>query len=230
MQPFNGYLMGINGEKSPEYPNYGKEYPNKEYLQRQFGRQSEKRYLCIQKNYIMKKVLIISTSLRSNSNSDALAQSFAQGAIEAGNEVEIVSLRNQTIQFCKGCLACTKTLRCVIKDDAQPIVDKMLLADVIVFATPIYYYEMSGQMKTLLDRANPLFNADYHFRTVYLLTAAAEDEPYTPDGAEHGLKGWIACFEKASFVETVFAGGVTAPNEIAGHPALQQAHEAGKNV
>ncbi len=178
----------------------------------------------------MKKVLIISTSLRANSNSDALAQSFAQGAIEEGNEVECVSLRDKTIQFCKGCLACTRTLRCVIKDDAPEIVDKMFRADVIVFATPIYYYEMSGQMKTLLDRANPLFNADYRFRDIYLLTAAAENEPYTPEGAEHGLNGWIACFEKVRLAGTVFAGGVTAPNEIAGHPALQEAHEAGRRV
>ena len=55
-----------------------------------------------------KKVLIISTSVRNNSNSEALANAFAEGAREAGNEVETVSLQGKTIAFCKGCLACQK--------------------------------------------------------------------------------------------------------------------------
>ena len=117
----------------------------------------------------MKNILIISTSLRTGSNSDLLADAFAQGAREAGHAVEKLSLRDKTIQFCKGCLACQKTQRCVIHDDANSIVQKMKDAQVLVFATPIYYYEMCGQMKTLLDRANPLFSSDYAFRHVYLL-------------------------------------------------------------
>ncbi len=124
-----------------------------------------------------KKVLVISTSVRGNSNSEKLAEAFADGAKAAGNEVELVSLKNKTIAFCKGCLACQQTGHCVIKDDANAIADKMLEADVIAWATPIYYYEMSGQMKTMIDRANSLFPKDYKFRDVYLLTAAAEDEP-----------------------------------------------------
>ena len=144
-----------------------------------------------------KKVLVISTSIRGNSNSEKLAEAFADGAKAAGNEVELVSLKNKTIAFCKGCLACQQTGHCVIKDDANAITDKMLEADVVAWATPIYYYEMSGQMKTMIDRANSLFPKDYKFRDVYLLTAAAEDEPDVDEGAVHGLKGWIACFEKA---------------------------------
>ena len=100
----------------------------------------------------MKKVLVISTSLRPRSNSEALADEFVRGAQEAGNEVEKVTLRGKDIRFCKGCLVCQKTQECVIKDDDAPaIVRKMYEADAICFATPIYYYEMSGQMKTLLD-------------------------------------------------------------------------------
>lgn len=67
-------------------------------------------------------------------------------------------------------------------------------ADVIVFASPIYYYEMSGQMKTLLDRANSLFDSDYAFKEVYLLTSAAEDEEQVPERAISGLSGWVECF------------------------------------
>ena len=100
-------------------------------------------------------------------------------------------------------------MRCVIRDDADTIVQKMRAADVLVFATPVYYYGMSGQMKTMLDRANPLLPSDYIFRDIYLLTAAAEDDPETPEGTVHGLQGWISCFEKARLAGSVFAGGVT---------------------
>ena len=95
--------------------------------------------------------------------------------------------------------------------------------------TPIYYYNMCGQMKTLLDRANPLFSANYQFRDVFLLAAAAEEDEHTVDGAVTGLQGWIDCFEKARFAGTVFAGGVTAVGEVRHHPALQKAYELGKN-
>lgn len=110
-----------------------------------------------------KNILIISTSPRFNSNSDLLAQSFEKGALEAGHLVERVTLRDKTIQFCKGCLSCVKTQKCVIQDDVNEIVEKMKEANVLVFSTPIYYYEMCGQMKTLLDRAN-----HYLMRTINL--------------------------------------------------------------
>ena len=108
----------------------------------------------------MKKVLVISTSLRAVSNSHRLAEEFARGAQEAGNKVDVVTLHDKDIRFCRGCLACVKTGKCVIKDDAFEVVAKMHDADIIAFASPIYYYEMSGQMKTLLDRGNPLFDSD----------------------------------------------------------------------
>lgn len=178
----------------------------------------------------MKKILVISSSLRLRSNSEALANEFARGASEAGNEVEQVTLRGKEIRFCKGCLACQKTLRCVIADDAPKIVSKMHDADIIVFATPIYYYEMSGQLKTLLDRANPLYSSDYRFREIYMLTSAAEDETFVPERAVSGLTGWIDCFEKARLAGTVFAGGVNAPGEVEGHPSLELAYTMGKSI
>lgn len=178
----------------------------------------------------MKKVLVISSSLRLRSNSDALADEFARGAVDAGNEVEKVTLREKDIRFCKGCLACQKTGRCVINDDAPAIVEKMHDADVIAFATPIYYYEMCGQLKTLLDRANPLYPSDYRFRDIYMLTSAAEDEAHVPERAVSGLTGWIDCFGKAHLAGTVFAGGVNEPGDTAGHPSLERAYETGKSI
>ena len=177
-----------------------------------------------------KSVFIISTSLRRGGNSDALAEEFARGAREAGNQVEKIELYDKIIGFCKGCLTCQKTQRCVIHDDADMIAQKMLTADVIVFATPIYYYEMCGQMKTMLDRANPLYTADYAFRDVYLLATAADKEKSAIDGAIKGLDGWISCFEKAQLAGAVFGGGADAIGTIKGNPALKGAYELGKQV
>ena len=177
-----------------------------------------------------KNVLVISTSIRPNSNSEMLANAFADGARTSGNDVEVVSLKDKTIGFCKGCLACQKIGRCVIKDDANEITEKMLSADVIVWATPIYYYEMCGQMKTMIDRANSLYSRDYQFRDIYLLATAAEDEDYVDEGAVKGLQGWIDCYEKARFAGKVFAGGYTAPKDIEGSEKLKEAFEMGKAI
>ena len=177
----------------------------------------------------MKKVLIISPSPRKNSNSEALALSFAEGAKEAGHDVEFISLRGKTINFCRGCFACQKTGRCVIRDDADEVCQKMLNANVLVFATPIYYYEMSGQLKTLLDRMNPLYPSDYAFTDVYFLSSATDEDEKTTERAISGLGGWIVCFERAGFSGSVFMGGVTEAGEKPDHPALLKARALGRN-
>lgn len=177
-----------------------------------------------------KRVLIISTSLRGGGNSEALALEFAKGAREAGHSAELVSLRDKTIGFCTGCLACQKTLRCVIRDDADLIAQKMLTAEVIAFATPIYYYEMSGQMKTMLDRSNPLYPSDYAFRDIYLLAAAADEEEQAMDGAVKGLMGWIECFEKTSLKGVVRSTGVTDAGDVKGAPVFLDAYALGKAI
>ena len=178
----------------------------------------------------MKRVVVISTSLRPGSNSNAMAEKFAEGARAAGNEVEFISLRGKEIRFCTGCLSCQKMSACVIKDDVPAIMERVLNADVVCWATPIYYYEMSGQMKTLIDRMNAMYRMDYRFRDVYLLTTAAEEEEETPKRAEIGLQGWIACYEKSSLKGHIFCGGVSNPKEIEGNIKLREAFELGKSV
>ena len=179
----------------------------------------------------MKKVVIISSSPRKNGNSEILAFEAAKGAKDAGNEVEILLLRDKTINFCRGCLACQKLLKCVIKDDMAEMIEKVKTADAVIFATPIYYYEMSGQLKTFLDRCNPLYPQEYAFRDIYLLSSSAE-EGHEPAGrAVSGLKGWIECFEKAKFAGSFNAGGVTAPNDVLKNAEmLKAAYDMGGNI
>ena len=88
-------------------------------------------------------------------------------------------------------------------------------ADVLVFATPVYYYSVCGQLKTMLDRANPLFGSDYAFTEAYLLATAAEDGRSTFGGAKKAVQGWVDCFSRCTF---------------AGRPALEQARRMGMGV
>ncbi len=118
----------------------------------------------------------------------------------------------------------------VIRDDADLIEQKMQDADVLVFATPIYYYEMSGQLKTMLDRGNPLYTANYKFRDIYVLSSAAEEDEDVPQRAISGIEGWIDCFEHARLAGSVFVGGVTDVGDIENHPSLAKAYEMGKGI
>ena len=103
-------------------------------------------------------------------------------------------------------------------------------ADAVCWATPIYYYEMSGQMKVLIDRMNAMYPLDYKFRDVYMLSTAAEDDPKAPNRAETGLTGWIDCYPKSRLAGTVFCGGVESPRDIEGNPKLREAYEMGLKV
>ncbi len=178
-----------------------------------------------------KKVLIIATSLRGGSNSDILAKECEKGALDAGHSVEYISLKGKTIHYCIGCFACQKQGYCVIKDDVAEIMEKVKNAEVIVWATPIYYYEMCGQMKTLIDRLNPLFPTDYNFRDIYMLATSDDPSEKSVEKAYNGLQGWADCFKKSSLKGFVHCGGVEGAKEVLAHTdALQKAYELGKNI
>ena len=178
-----------------------------------------------------KNVLIISSSPRKGGNSETLAASFAKGAGEAGHKVETVYLREKNYGFCKGCLACLKVGHCVIDDDAVEIAARMHDADVLVFATPVYYYSVSGQLKTMLDRANPLFDSDYAFTKAYLLATAAEDGADTVEGTIKAVQGWGDCFETAQLKGLVAGGGIGDANDAANHAdAMKKAYELGLSL
>lgn len=179
----------------------------------------------------MKNVCIISASPRKNSNSARLGDAFCEGARAAGHNVTVYSLAGKSIGFCKGCGACHTTHTCVQQDDAAVICAALAAADVIVFATPVYYYSMSGQLKTLLDRTTPHYDTDYNFRDIYLLATAEDTDDCTFDGTLTALMGWISCFPKARLAGLVRGYGVNAPGDIGKHPNyLREAVMLGKNL
>lgn len=177
----------------------------------------------------MKNILVITSSHRKNGNSNMLAEQFIKGAVGANN-VERVDLSEKQINFCRGCLACQTLKKCVINDDAVAIAEKMGRADVLVFVTPIYYYSVSGQLKTMLDRANPLYGSDYSFRSVYLIATAADEDSRAVDGAVKAVQGWVDCFENAKLECVLFAGGVEAQGDVKDNIAMCKAYELGKQI
>ena len=106
----------------------------------------------------------------------------------------------------------------------------MYLMERVLFDAYLYYYEMSGILKTMLDRANPLYPSDYRFREVYAIAAAAEDEEHVPEKAFSGIEGWVDYFEKAKLVGTLICGGVTNPGEINDNAKLKEAYDMGRDI
>ena len=163
----------------------------------------------------MKNIIVISTSLRKNGNSERLADAFVKGAKEAGHMVEKCSLQGCAMHFCTGCMTCqhSRQGQCAMPDDADILIQKMAAADVIAFATPVYFYEMCGQMKTLLDRT------------------AADSEQHAMDGVIKGLQGWIDCFEKSSLKAVVYGTSIDGMDAVLEHPEiLNEAYELGKKA
>ena len=100
-----------------------------------------------------KFILILKGSPRQNGNSNTLAEQVEKGAKEAGAEVESLMLHHMDIRPCDACDFCTETDGvCVIKDDMQTIYPKIRRADAIVFASPIYWFTVSAQIKLCMDR------------------------------------------------------------------------------
>ena len=181
----------------------------------------------------MKNVLVISSSLRNDSNSEILARMAIKGSNDAGNKTEFITLKGMDLRFCKGCLACQKTGNCVIKDDMASVIHKVKDADVLIFASPIYYYGITGQLKTFLDRLNPLYVQDPSFEDVYLITTSAEEDEEVYERAVECLQGFIDCFPDSRFAGILSAGGVNTDrieNDPDRKDLLKKAYELGKTV
>lgn len=178
----------------------------------------------------MKRILIISASPRKNGNSDILCDRFAEGARESGHEAEKVFLASQNIGYCRGCGVCNSTHRCVQKDDMEAILEKMVAADVIVLATPVYFYSMDGQMKTLIDRTVPRYT-EIKDKDFYFIMTAADTEKESLNRTMEAFRGFTEdCLEGAKEAGILYGTGAWQAGEIKSQPAYDEAYEMGKNV
>ncbi len=175
-----------------------------------------------------KKVLIISASPRRGGNSDHLCGEFMRGAQDAGHDVEKIFFRDMTINYCTGCGACNTTHKCVQKDDMAAVLDKMVAADVLVFGTPVYFYTMDAQLKTLIDRTVPRYTELKG--KAYLIAALADRGEASMAGTLAAFQGFMDCLDGVEHAGTIVGYGAWNKGEIIGNPAVEDAYRAGRNV
>ncbi|MGM9554262.1 MAG: flavodoxin family protein [Faecousia sp.] len=178
----------------------------------------------------MKNVLMISASPRKGGNSDLLCDRFAEGAAESGNKVEKIFLAAKNIGYCRGCGVCNATHKCVQKDDMAEILDKMVTADVIVLATPVYFYTMDGQMKTFIDRTVPRYT-EITDKEFYFILTAADTEKGNLTRTMEAFRGFTEdCLEGAREAGIIYGVGAWRVGEIKDTPAYNEAYEMGRSV
>ena len=177
-----------------------------------------------------KSVLIISASPRKGGNSDTLCDQFAKGAKEAGNDVEKLRLSELHIEYCSACYACKKQGHCVKQDDMEYVLDKMRAADVIVLATPVYFYTMNAQLKTMIDRTlGGAQKPGLEDKEFYLIATAA-DGRNAMERTIDGIRGYLECLPGAKERGVIYGAGAWQIGDIIGKPAMQQAYEMGRTI
>ena len=131
------------------------------------------------------KIIILMGSPNRNGSTGILVESFKKGAEEAGHSVEVIDVCHADIHPCVGCIKCGYEGPCVQKDDVEMIRAKLLSSDMVVFATPLYYYGMSAQLKTVVDRFCA-YNSSLNRRHLKsaLLTVAWNADDWTFDALE----------------------------------------------
>ena len=177
-----------------------------------------------------KNVLVLSSSPRRGGNSDLLCDQFILGAKESGHQAEKIFLKDKKINYCTGCGTCHNGEKsCPQKDDMSEILEKMIAADVIVMATPVYFYTMCGQMKTLIDRTCARYTEISNKEFYFIVTAADNSTPAMERTLEE-FRGFIYCLENANEKGIIYGTGAWNKGEIIGTPAMQQAFKFGRNV
>ncbi|MBR1920700.1 MAG: flavodoxin family protein [Kiritimatiellae bacterium] len=180
-----------------------------------------------------KSVLVVSASPRQGGNSDILCDEFARGAREAGHAVEKIRLAERNVGYCLGCYACRRLGRCFKKDDANEIVEKMMSADVVVLATPVYFYSMDAQLKALIDRSVSRWGDFGRFKGTefWFIVTAADANREMMSATLEGLRGFTRdCMEGSVERGVVYGVGAYEKGEVRALPAMEEAYEAGRRA
>lgn len=177
-----------------------------------------------------KKVLVLSASPRKGGNSDTLCDELIRGAEEAGHQTEKIFLKDKNVNYCLGCGNCSNYGKsCPQKDDMEGILQKMIDADVIVLATPVYFYSMNAQLKTVIDRCcagyTKISGKDFYF-----IITAAEEDIEAMEATIQGLRGFTSCLPYAVERGIIYGLGAWLVGEISNKPAMGEAFEAGRNI
>ena len=176
------------------------------------------------------KITILAGSPNRNGSTNMLVNEFIRGAEEAGHSCEVVDVAHANIHPCTGCVACGYEGPCVQKDDVEIIRKKLLSTDMVVFATPLYYYGMSAQLKTLVDRFCA-FNSSLNRRHLKsaLITVAWNADDWTFEALEEHYKTLVRYinFEDKGMV---LGYGCGAPGMTKRSRYMREAYELGKSL
>lgn len=174
----------------------------------------------------MKKVLILSASPRIGGNSDILCDRFADGAKENGYSIEKIYINQKNISHCIACYYCKKNKCCFQNDDMEEILEKILNAHIIVLATPVYFYSMNGQLKTLIDRTLPKYteikNKDFYF------IATAADSQKAMERTIDSMRGFTDYLSNCKVKGVIYGSGAYLPGEVKESKAYNEAYLLGK--
>lgn len=176
-----------------------------------------------------KKVLILSGSPRKGGNSDLLCDEFMRGAREAGHEVEKIRVQEKKVACCIACYACEKTGVCAIKDDMAEIMQKMIDCDVMVLASPVYFYSIDAQLKAVIDRSVCRWTEVKNKEMYYIMTAA-DEERTAVETTLACFRGYADCVEGAEEKGVIYGTGVYRAGEVKETKAMQEAYEMGKKI
>ena len=175
-----------------------------------------------------KKVLILSGSPRKGGNSDLLCDEFMKGALEAGHQVEKIRVAEKNIGVCRACYAC-KNGRCIIRDDMAEVLQKMIDADVIVLASPVYFYSIDAQLKALIDRTVAHWTEVRNKEFYYIMTAA-DSTAASMETTLACFRGYADCVEGAREMGVIYGTGVYEKGEVKATKAMREAYEMGLSV
>ena len=177
-----------------------------------------------------KKVLVLSASPRKGGNSDLLCDQFMVGAKESGNQVEKIYLVGKKINYCIACEVCIKNSgNCVHKDDMTEVLEKIITADVIVMATPVYYNAMNGQLKTLIDRTFAR-HKEIRNKEFYFIVTAADSRKEELESTFEGLRGFTRCLVGSKEKGSIYGTGAWGKGELDGSQSMKQAYKMGTSV
>ena len=177
-----------------------------------------------------KKVLILSGSPRKGGNSDLLCDEFMRGAQESGNEAEKIRVAAKKVAPCSACYYCgSHNGACVHKDDMAEILQKMIDADVLVLASPVYFYSIDAQLKAVIDRTVARW-LEVKNKEFYYIATMADEPRQSADTTLACFRGYAECVGGAVEKGVIIGSGVYEAGKIKGTPAMTQAYEMGKNV
>lgn len=178
----------------------------------------------------MSKIVVLAGSVRKNGNTEILANAFWDGA-KQDNDVEMISIADYKVNPCIGCNACftREGNTCFQNDDMQKLYKKLAEADVIVIASPVYFYGISAQLKAIIDRLHTPLRNTFKVKKLGLLLVAAATLPSVFDSIELQYQLVLDYF-KLQDVGRILVAGVKDRGDIKGNQALVEAYQLGKQI